>query len=94
MRPVDKFLPFSGDPSLAMELPLSELDNPWLYYTFCGLVFILAGVVCGYFIWRKGLMQTLDAEMEIEKTRQELQALREDVEKEEQNLKSGEKNSL
>lgn len=88
MNSVDKFFPHPTGVTLAAESPLSNLDNPWLYYTFCALVFVIAGIVCGYFIWRKGFMQTLDAETEIEKTKRELESLREDVEREESELNS------
>lgn len=72
--------------AVALPAPLGELSNDWLYYAICGILFIIAGVICGYFIWRKGLMQTLDAEMEIEKTKQDLENLRASVEKEEREL--------
>ncbi|MEX2577945.1 MAG: hypothetical protein WD342_02715 [Verrucomicrobiales bacterium] len=66
-------------------LPLGEYG--WLYYVICALVFTVAGLICGYFIWRRGHMQTLDAEMEIQLAENELKGLRTDLEREEKELR-------
>gem|GEM_PF-1190470 len=36
----------------------------------------MLGLICGYFIWEKGHMQTQDAEMEITKAVQDLNGLK------------------
>lgn len=55
----------------------------WLYYGLCAVFFLLCGLVTGFFVWRKGHMQTLDAEAEVERTAEELTRLRGDFESEE-----------
>ncbi|MEC5128807.1 hypothetical protein VSU19_18740 [Verrucomicrobiales bacterium BCK34] len=71
---------------------LATLDIPegaeWIYYAVSGLFFLICGVVCGYFIWRKGYLQTLDAELEVRRTEDELQNLRHDLSLEEDELSS------
>lgn len=57
------------------------------YYLTCALLFTVCGLIVGYFIWRKGHMQTLDAESEILRTAQELSQLRGDLDSEEQLLR-------
>ncbi len=56
------------------------------HYAGCALAFTLAGLICGYFIWRKGHMQTLDAETEVGRTAAELDKLRDDLRAEEESL--------
>lgn len=56
------------------------------YYAVCALVFVLAGAICGYMIWRKGHMQTLDAEAEVRRAAEELERLKEDLKAEERGL--------
>lgn len=81
-------MPFLSDRPAAGQLaslPLGEYG--WLYYVICALVFTVAGLICGYFIWRRGHMQTLDAEMEIQLAENELKGLRTDLEWEEKELR-------
>jgi len=40
----------------------------WIYYVASGLFFLSCGVVCGYFIWRKSYLQTLEAELDVRRT--------------------------
>ncbi len=61
-------------------------EERFWYYVVCALVFTMAGLVTGYFIWRKGAMQTQDAEVEIRRTAGELQRLSEDLKVEESAL--------
>lgn len=70
----------------------SWLDQDGLYYGASALVFTLAGLICGYFIWRKGYMQTLDAEAEVTRTVEELSRLQKDLCAESEGLGSGEAN--
>lgn len=51
----------------------------WPYLAVCAVFFLTLGMVTGYFIWRKGNHQTLDAEAVIRKTGEELSHLREDL---------------
>jgi hypothetical protein len=51
----------------------------WPYLAICALFFMTLGLVTGYFIWRKGHLQTLDAEAEIRKTGDDLVLLRDDM---------------
>tara|TARA_R110002096_G_scaffold45372_33_gene121965 strand:- start:1523 stop:1792 length:270 start_codon:yes stop_codon:yes gene_type:complete len=68
-----------------MEIIRQEQD-PWVYYALSGLFFVLCGLACGYFIWRKGHMQMLDAELEVQRTSTELESLRDDLDLEENEL--------
>ena len=92
MTSFDKFSLLTSESILAVEIPanFSELGHGWLYYAFCAIVFITLGIICGHLIWKKGHMQTQDAEMEIAKAEQDLQSLLESVELEERELGSGE----
>ncbi|MDA7920926.1 hypothetical protein N9B73_04135 [Verrucomicrobiales bacterium] len=76
----------SGGMVLSIAIPQG---SEWIYYAVCGLFFSLCGVFCGYFIWRKGFLQTLDAELEVRRTEDELQNLRHDLSLEEDELSSG-----
>lgn len=79
--------------------PLAELSPPgrmpllegelsgWPHLIACAAIFVTLGIVTGYFIWRKGQLQTIDVETEIRKTGDDLAALREDLELE--NLELG-----
>jgi len=67
------------------ELPAWLSDRVW-YYVVCAVIFTLAGLISGYFIWRKGSMQTHDAEAEIQRTGEELKRLTEDLKIEESAL--------
>jgi hypothetical protein len=67
------------------ELPAWLSDRVW-YYVGCAVIFTLAGLITGYFIWRKGSMQTHDAEAEIQRTGEELRRLAEDLRIEESAL--------
>lgn len=61
-----------------------------IYYAFCGIFFVLCGLACGYFIWRKGHMQMLDVELEVERTKKELEGVGGDLKLEERELRAGE----
>ena len=65
-------------PPGAFSFPDGELSG-WPYLVVCAVFFLTLGVVAGYFIWRKGNLQTLDAEAEIRKTGEDLANLREDL---------------
>ena len=65
-------------PPGGFSFPDGELSG-WPYLAICAFVFLTLGVVTGYFIWRKGNLQTLDAEAEIRKTGEDLASLREDL---------------
>ena len=79
--------------------PLAELSPPgrmpllegelsgWPHLIACAAIFVTLGIVTGYFIWRKGQLQTIDVETEIRKTGDDLAARREDLELE--NLELG-----
>ncbi|MDF1659716.1 MAG: hypothetical protein P1U58_19025 [Verrucomicrobiales bacterium] len=78
--------------SFSDELPLLNLavaggDGGLVYYAVCAMFFALMGLGCGYFVWRKGHMQTQDAEMEVKRTEAELQALRLDLSEEEKGIR-------
>ncbi len=77
----------TGSNVLSLSLPLGEYG--WLYYAVSASVFLFMGVVCGYFIWRKGHMQTMDAEMEVQLNESELKSHTEEFEKEVRNLDGG-----
>ncbi len=73
----------SGTDALLFKLfPAGEFSGV-AYYLSCALLFMVCGMIIGYFIWRKGHMQTLDAESEIRRTEQELSLLRNELESEE-----------
>ncbi|MEM7698913.1 MAG: hypothetical protein AAF236_10955 [Verrucomicrobiota bacterium] len=63
---------------LLAEIPFFS-ENPWIYYTICGVVFTTAGITCGYFIWRKGHSQTAEVESEVKETEKALKLLRDEV---------------
>lgn len=67
------------------ELP-AWLSDRVSYYVICAVIFTLAGLITGYFIWRKGTMQMHDAEAEIQRTGEELKRLTEDLKIEESAL--------
>lgn len=68
-------------------LPTGEMG--WHYYVICAAFFLLCGLFCGYLIWRKGHLQTQDAETEVVQTSKELKELREDLSNEESLLRTG-----
>ena len=72
---------------------LPTAESGWAYYALCAAVFLLCGLCCGYFIWKRGHLQMLDAESEVAKTAKELQALRQDLSLEERELRSDEESS-
>jgi hypothetical protein len=51
----------------------------WPYLAICAVFFMTLGIVTGYFIWRKGHLQTIDAEAEIRKAGDDLAHLRDDL---------------
>lgn len=63
----------------------------WPHFVACTAAFTAMGIVIGYFIWRKGQLQTIDVETECRKTREDLVALREDLELENLELDPEEK---
>lgn len=70
---------------LGFAIPGIESDRLW-YYVVCAVVFTFAGLITGYFIWRKGSMQMQDVEAEIQRTSGELKRLSEDLKIEESAL--------
>jgi hypothetical protein len=73
--------------SFAQTVPFLEVEvTGWVYYVICAILFTIAGMICGYFIWKRGHMQMLDAEIEVKLTASELTALREDTQLEEKEL--------
>lgn len=62
----------------------------WIYYLVCVVVFLLMGLLCGYLVWRKGHLQTLDAESEVARASRDLRKLREDLRIEENVLRTEE----
>jgi len=74
------------DTLLLRLFPSGEFSG-FVYYLFCAILFTVSGLIVGYFIWRKGYMQTLDAEAEIRRTEQDLNLLRGDLSSEEQLLR-------
>lgn len=66
------------------DFPFAE----WWYYAGSAVAFSLAGLICGYFIWRKGNLQTHDAEGEVRRTHDELARLSADLELEKAELDS------
>ncbi|MDF1823661.1 MAG: hypothetical protein P1U68_03405 [Verrucomicrobiales bacterium] len=71
---------------IAIAFPKSEAAG-LAYYAICALFFMFCGLACGYFIWRKGHMQTQDAEMEVKRTEAGLQALCLDLSEEEKGIR-------
>ena len=67
-----------------------EGGNDYLYYGLCALFFTLCGLAAGFFIWRKGHMQTLDAEQEVKRTGEELALMRDDLSAEEKEIRPSE----
>jgi hypothetical protein len=63
-------------------------NNPGggFYLAVCAVFFTTLGIATGYFIWRKGHLQTIDAEAEIRKTGEDLARLRENLQLEELEL--------
>lgn len=70
------------------ETLLPEDSSGWVYYVLCALFFLIIGMATGFFIWRKGHMQMLDAEAEVKRTSEELETLREDIAAEEAGVQS------
>lgn len=74
------FALFLGEWSLPDGFSFLEGElNGWPYLITCVVLFVTLGIVTGYFIWKKGYLQTIDAETEIRKTVEELARVREDV---------------
>lgn len=57
-----------------------------LYLALSAFGFALLGFVVGYFIWRKGDVQTLDAEIEVHRSAVDLDSLREELQREKAEL--------
>jgi len=78
----------SSPPDVALVAALLPFgEGGWLYYVLCALFFTICGIACGYFIWRKGHMQMLDAESEVTRAAGELEDLRSDLGREEEILR-------
>jgi len=72
--------PMLAELSLPDSLSFPDKDlSGWPYLAVCAVFFMTLGIVTGYFIWRKGHLQTIDAEAEIRKTGEDLAHLREDL---------------
>ena len=84
--------PWDAQLRIPESIPGSEEE--WLYLAICAAFFVFLGLACGYFVWRKGHMQTLDAETEVIRTENELRSLREDLGEEERQLRGGEESEL
>jgi len=70
----------------AVSQPSPVPESGWLYFAICAAVFVFAGILCGYFIWRKAAMQAEDAVMEVERSATELKKIRAELEREERVL--------
>lgn len=77
----------------AVDSILPSADSGWAYYVLCGAFFLLSGLACGYFIWKKGHMQMLDAESEVQRTAGDLDALKQDLRLEERELRADSESS-
>jgi len=77
---------FSGPSNSIAMIPTGEMG--WPYYVVCALFFLLCGLFCGYLIWRRGHLQTQDAEAEVARTAKDLDALKEDLRNEESLLRT------
>ena len=92
MAPVPSSAPFLAElsfPGGMSFLEKGELSG-WPHLVACAAVFMTLGIVIGYFIWRKGQLQTIDVETEARKTGEDLAALREDLELENLELRGEE----
>lgn len=56
------------------------------YYAGCGFAFFTIGFATGYFIWRRGHMQLIDAENEVKNAADQLNRLQDDLKLEKSNL--------
>lgn len=72
--------------ALSLPNPRELLRMEIWYYAGCALIFLVSGLICGYFIWRRGHMQTYDAEAEVRRAAEELQRMQEDLRAEEKTL--------
>ena len=72
-----------------LEAVPADGESSQVYYIICAVFFLICGLVCGYFIWRRGHMQMLDAEQEVVRAKSELEALRKDIDEEESGLGGG-----
>jgi len=70
----------------AVSQPSPLPESGWLYFAICAAVFVFAGLLCGYFIWRKAAMQAEDAVMEVERSAAELRKIQAELEREERVL--------
>ncbi len=77
---------------LAIDLPAMDtfLQGGIGYYAVAMFLFFILGLVTGVLIWRKGYMQTHDAEAEVARTAESLERLRQDLDLENQAIDSGE----
>ena len=66
--------------------PLELLDGPdgkgILYYVACALLFILIGLGCGYLIWKRGVVQTIDLEADNNLSKRALERLDDEMREE------------
>lgn len=61
--------------------------NGWIYYTICAALFLFLGLALGYFIWRRGLLQTFELQQEVRRAEQELENIKEEVAADEKELR-------
>ena len=80
-----------GWPSAIFEVPLLGQSyawwSGWLYYAICAALFLFLGLAFGYFIWRRGLLQTYELQQEIRRAEQELENIKNEVSADEKELR-------
>jgi sensor histidine kinase YesM len=59
----------------------------WIYYMICSVVFLFLGLAMGYFIWRRGLLQTYELQQEVRRAEQELENIKDEVAADEKELR-------
>lgn len=59
----------------------------WIYYMICAAVFLFLGLAMGYFIWRRGLLQTYELQQEVRRAEQELENIKDEVAADEKELR-------
>lgn len=76
----------------AIDLPPMDafLEGGVGYYIAAMVIFLVLGVFTGSMIWRKGQLQTHDAESEVARTADALERLRQDLALENRALEEGE----
>lgn len=76
---------------LAIDLPPMDtfLQGGVGYYVAAMVIFLVLGLITGSMIWRKGHMQTHDAELEVARTAETLERLRKDLDLENLAIQEG-----